>query len=137
MFKSSKNYDRGCSLERNVRLCGSSHWSSSLKKVVLRNFAKSTGNTCARFTFLDPRPQPEGSCEIGSVRTSFRLSVGFLGIGPLVFSETQHRVRGPYIVVCGRAGFFGKNPNRTKNDPKTWFLDFLRKPCHEFCLEFV
>ena len=56
MFKSSKNYDRGCGLEGNVRLCGSSHWSCSVKKVVLRNFAKSTGNTCARFTFLDPRP---------------------------------------------------------------------------------
>ena len=37
---------------------------------------------------LDPWPLPEGSYEIGSVRQSFRLSVSFLGIGALVFSET-------------------------------------------------
>ena len=34
---------------------------------------------------LDPRPWPEGSYEIGSVRPSIRLSVSFLGIGSLVF----------------------------------------------------
>ena len=41
--------------------------------------------------------------------------------------------RGPYIVVCDRAGLFGKNPHQpkiTKNGPK-WpknrVLDFLRK----------
>ena len=53
-----------------------------------------------------------------SVRTSillfFHLSVSFLRIGSLVFSETQHGVRGPYIVVCDRAGFFGKNLHPTK-----------------------
>ena len=38
--------------------------------------------------FLDPRPRPEGSYEIGSLHPSFRLSVSFLGIGSLVFSET-------------------------------------------------
>ena len=37
---------------------------------------------------LDPRPRLEGSCKIGSDRSSFRLSVSFLGIGSLVFSET-------------------------------------------------
>ena len=50
--------------------------------------------------FLDCQPLPEGSYEIGSVRRSFSLSVSFLGTGSLVFPETQHGVRGPYIVVC-------------------------------------
>ena len=49
-----------------------------------------------------------------SVRTSillfFHLSVSFLGIGSLVFSETQHGVRGPYIVVCDRTRILGKRP---------------------------
>ena len=57
----------------------------------------------------------------------------FLGIGSLVFSETQHDVRDSYIVVCDRAGFSGKNPQQIKmvqNGPKTWFLDFLRKSRH-------
>ena len=65
-------------------------------------------------SLLDPRPRPEGSYIIGSVRPSFRqsihLSVSFLVIDALVFSETLHGVRGRYIVVCDRAGFFGKNP---------------------------
>ena len=63
-----------------------------------------------------------------------------LGIGLLVFSETQHAVRGPYIVVCDRAECFGKNLYRAKmvkNDPKRGFLEFLRKSCHQLCLEFV
>ena len=30
------------------------------------------------------------------------------------FSETQHSVRGPYLVECGRAGFFGKIPQWAK-----------------------
>ena len=37
---------------------------------------------------LDLRPLPEGSCEIGFVRPSFRLLISFLGIGSLAFSET-------------------------------------------------
>ena len=37
---------------------------------------------------LDPRPRLEGSYKIGSVHPSFRLSVRFLGIDLLVFSET-------------------------------------------------
>ena len=65
-----------------------------------------------------------------------RPSVSFLSIGLLVFSETSH-VRGPYIVVCDRAGFFGIFFPSDKNDPKTWFLDFLRTSCHQFCLECV
>ena len=86
---------------------------------------------------LDLRHRPEGCYKIGSVLMSFRpsfcLSVNFFGIGSLVFSETLHDVRGPYIVVCDRVGFFGKNPHRAKmakSDPETWFLDFLKKSCH-------
>ena len=30
-----------------------------------------------------------------------------------------------------------KWPKMVKSDPKTWFLDFLRKLCCCFCLEFV
>ena len=51
----------------------------------------------------------EGSHKIGSVRPSFRLSLSFLGS-----LETLHGVKGPYIVVCGRAGFFGKNLHQAK-----------------------
>ena len=62
--------------------------------------------------------QPDGSYKIRSVRLSVLpsvlLSVRFLGIGSLVFSETYHDVRGPYIVVCDRARFFGKNPHQAK-----------------------
>ena len=59
---------------------------------------------------MDPRPRPEGSYKLGYVRPSFRLSVRFLGIGSLVFSETEHSVRGPYIVVCGSRIFWKKSP---------------------------
>ena len=38
----------------------------------------------------------------------------FLRIGSLVFTETQHGVRGPYRVMCDRAGLFGKNPHWAK-----------------------
>ena len=74
----------------------------------------------------------------------FRLSVSFLGIGSLVFSETQHVVRGPSVVVCDTAGFFGKNTHRAKMTKHCQkypqihdFLDILRKLRHQFCLEFV
>ena len=79
-------------------------------------------------------PMKQGLSVRPSVFPSFRLSVSFLGIGLLAFSETQHGVRNPYIVVCDRAGLFGKKSPSDKNDqkwskmtPKTWFLDFLRK----------
>ena len=45
---------------------------------------------------------------------SFHLSVSFLGIGSLVFSESQHGVMGPCIVVSDRAGFFGKKTHQAK-----------------------
>ena len=51
---------------------------------------------------------------IRSFRPSFRLSVSLLRIGSLVFSETWHGVREPYILLCDRAGFFWKNPDRAK-----------------------
>ena len=38
--------------------------------------------------FLNPQSRPEGSYKIESVRPSFRLSVRFLRIGLLVFTET-------------------------------------------------
>ena len=49
-----------------------------------------------------------------SIHPSFHLSITFLGFGSVVFSEIQHGVRGPYIVVCDRARFFGKNPHWAK-----------------------
>ena len=74
---------------------------------------------------------PEGSYEIESfgpsVHPSFHLSVSFLGIGSLAFSET---FLDPYVVACDKAEFFGKNLRQTKltkndqNDPKTGFLNF-------------
>ena len=56
-----------------------------------------------------------------SVRPSFRLSLSFLRIVSLVFSETYHGVRGPYLIMCDRTRFFGKNPHwakMTKNGQK-------------------
>ena len=73
------------------------------------------------------------SYKIWFVCPSFYLPISFLGIGSLVSSETQHNVRGPYIVLCERAGFLGKIPHQVKmvkNGLKTWFLDFLRKSHH-------
>ena len=82
---------------------------------------------------LYPWPQPEGPYKIGSACLSFCLSVSFLRIGSLVFSETQHGVRGPYLVICDRAGFFGKNPHRAKTTengqkwPKNMGFGLFRK----------
>ena len=57
-------------------------------------------------------PGPEWSYELGSVLPFFRLSVllsgGFLWIGSVVFSKTQHCVRGLCVVVLERVGFFKK-----------------------------
>ena len=49
-------------------------------------------------------------------------SVSFLGIGSLVFSETQHVVS---VVVHGRAGFFEKNLFAPKMGQKLGFLNLL------------
>ena len=49
---------------------------------------------------------------VGRVHPSV-LSRSFLGIDPLVFSETQHDVRGPCVVVLDRVGLVKK-----KNCPK-------------------
>ena len=89
---------------------------------------------------LDPRPRPEGSYKIWSVRPSvfpsfhpsFHLSVSLIGICSLVFSESQHGVRG-HIQLCVTAGFFRKNPHRakiTKNGqkwPKNMVFGLCRK----------
>ena len=79
--------------------------------------------TNLRFTkvLLDLQLWLEGSYELGCVHPSiflsfYRLSFcpsvilseSFLRIGSLVFSETQHVVRGACGVVHGRAGFFLK-----------------------------
>ena len=68
---------------------------------------------------------PPGQCgqkgPVGSVLQSIHLFVSFLGIGSLVFSETQRGVRGPYLVICDTDEFLRKNPHRvkiTKNDQK-------------------
>ena len=89
---------------------------------------------------IGPQLWPEGSYELGSVFLSFHPSVlpfgGFLEIGSLVFSETQHAVRGPYLVVCDRVGFFLKNifaPKMGKMGQKwakTGFFEFIGKLSH-------
>ena len=48
------------------------------------------------------------SYKLGSVRPSVLPSGGFLWIGSLVFSETQHGVRGPCNNVRDRARFLKK-----------------------------
>ena len=66
-------------------------------------------------SLLDPRMWPERVLWIRvcpSVFPSFHHSVllsgSFLGIGKLVFSETQHGVRGLCVVVRDRGRFFKK-----------------------------
>ena len=81
----------------------------------------------AKERLLYPCSRREGSYKIRFVCPFFHLPISFLGIGSLVFSETWHNVRGPYIVVCDRARFFGKNPHQVKvvkNGPKHGFWTF-------------
>ena len=79
---------------------------------------------------LDLRPWPEGFYELGSVRPSVLSYGSFLGIGSLVFSETQNGVRHP-CVVRDRTGFFGKNlfdpkmGNISQKWAKNGFLNLL------------
>ena len=97
-----------------------------------QNFLKDLFKAMFKF-LLDRWPQSEGSCKTGSVHSSFCLSVSFLGIGSLVFSETQHSVMGSYKVVCDRVRFFEKNLNRakmTKNGqkwPKNRVFELFKK----------
>ena len=69
-----------------------------------------------------------------SVLPYFHLSVlpsgSFLGIGSLVFSETQHGVWGPCLVVRDRAGFFFKNLFAPKMGQKQGFFEFIGKFGH-------
>ena len=74
-----------------------------------------------------------------SVLPSFRLSVfpseSFPGIGSLVFSETQHGVRGLCVIVpekSDRAGFFKHFfcPINRGNGPKLGFFAFIGKYIH-------
>ena len=73
------------------------------------------------FTVIDvkeTKPKLFGPSELGPVRPSFRLSVlpsfylsvplfgSFLGIGSLVFSETQHVFRGLCVIVHDSGIFF-------------------------------
>ena len=93
-------------------------------------------------TYLEPRPWPEGSYELGSVLLPVLLSGSFLGIGSLVYSETLYGVRGPYGDVRDKARPFCKilPAKMTKNYQK-WskieFLDFLGKSIHYFRQEMV
>ena len=71
--------------------------------------------------------------ELGSVHPSVLPSGSFLRIGSLVFSETQHGVRGQCIVVCDRTRFFEKNIFAQKIGQK-WakigLFKFIGKFCH-------
>ena len=88
---------------------------SFLTNYFLKGTWGQSNNFCLKLYFLDPWLWPEGSYEWGSVClsvfVSFHLSVclsgSFLGIDSLVFSETQHSVRGLWV-VHDRAGFFLK-----------------------------
>ena len=88
--------------------------------------------------FWDPWPWLEGSYELGSLCLSFCSSVlpcrSFLGIGSLVFSETQHSVRRPCVVVRSKAIFLKKSfcPQNWENGPKSGFFEFIGKISHFF-----
>ena len=55
---------------------------------------------------LDPRPR---------LHPSFCLSLSFLRIASLAFSETQHAVKDRYIVVCDSQTFWKKYPSGKNN----------------------
>ena len=78
---------------------------------------------------LYPWPRPEGSYKIKSVCPSFRLPVSFLGIVLLVFYETYHNARSPYIVVCDSWIFPKKNPlgKNGQKWPKNMVLRLFQK----------
>ena len=52
-----------------------------------------------------------------SFSSSFELYVSFLGIGSLVFSETQHAARGSSLVICD-SWIFWKTSLSGENDQK-------------------
>ena len=86
---------------------------------------------------LDSRLWPEWSYELGSVRQSVLLSRSFLGIGSLVFSESQHDNRSLCVVVRDRLPDFLKKTflsqkwgKWVKNGPKIGFLGFIGKFSH-------
>ena len=78
---------------------------------------------------LAPWPRLEGSYNIGSIYPSFHLPVSFLGIGSLVFSETYHNVRGPYMVLCDSRIFWKKNPSGKNGQrwPKNMVFGLFKK----------
>ena len=78
---------------------------------------------------LYPWPRLERSYKIGSVCPSFHLPVSFLGIGSLVFSETYHNVRGPYMVLCDSRIFWKKNPSGKNGQrwPKNMVFGLFKK----------
>ena len=87
---------------------------------------------------LAPWPRLEGSYNIGSIYPSFHLPVSFLGIGSLVFSETYHNVRGPYMVLCDSRIFWKKNPSGKNGQrwPKNMVFGLFKKIMSlVFCLE--
>ena len=81
-----------------------------------------------------------------SFRSSFHLYVSFLGTDSLFFSETQHAVRAPSIVICD-SWIFWKTSLLGKNDQK-WskmtqksifglFKKIMSLVLSVICLEFV
>ena len=66
---------------------------------------------------------------------SVHPSRSFLGIVPLVFSETQHGVRGPYEIMVaepdslGKVSFPQKQPRMVKNGTKNGFFNYFEIFC--------
>ena len=81
------------------------HGISFLTNYLLKGTWGQSNNFCLKLYFLDPWLWPEGSYELRSV-CFVLLSRSFLGIGSLVFSETQYGVRGLCVVVHDSARFF-------------------------------
>ena len=83
-----------------------------------QKISSSTSPGASLVCLLDPQHRSEGSYKIGfcpsvflSAHLSARLSVSFLRIGSLVFSETQRLVLGAHIQLCvTEPDFLGKIP---------------------------
>ena len=97
-----------------------------LKSKYIQQVDENSDISLLKTQILDPQPWLEGSYKIRSVHlsfcSSFCLSVSFLGIGLLVFSETQHGVRVCVQFCVTELYFLGKNSHRAKmtNNGQKW-----------------
>ena len=97
---------------------------------LLDPFDRGQGLSICRICTVCPSVRPFVRPSNGpSIHLSFCVSVSFLRIDSLVFSETWHGVTGPYIVTCDSRIFSKKSPPGKNNQkwPKNRVFRFFKK----------